>query len=702
MGDLARAADVTLSGNGQLIKSSAQIAPGEYTLADASGHGAIQIVGDDLVVDFQGATLNGATGNTPPNEYQGHGVILRGKNITLRNAKIHGYKAAVVAINCPGLTLENLDVGGNWQQRLRSTPAAEDGGDWLFAHDNPDDRWLRDFGAGVYLRDCDRAVIRRVTARHGQNGIVLVNVSNSKIYDNDCSFLSGWGLAMWKCNDNLISRNSLDFCIRGYSHGIYNRGQDSAGILLFEQNNRNIIIENSATHGGDGLFGFAGKEALGETPVPPDFDFKRRGCNDNLIMNNDFSYASAHGIEMTFSFGNQYVGNRVVENAICGLWGGYSQDSYIAANDFHGNGEFGYGLERGGVNIDSGKNNLIVRNRFEKNKAGVHLWGPANPDFLKKPWGQANQPASTGNVIAHNSFDGDDLAIQLRGETRTGVGHNTFKNVKREIDAGDQSKVEEPPEVPQIKIAAEPLGETRPVGARAKLRGRDKILMTEWGPYDHMRPMIFPTNGVGSATLDLQLLGTTGEFAVKSHTGQVRLSATQGTVPGKLTVQATEPGVHPFTVTIDINGQELTAVGTLVWTTWDVKFFQWTADPRHDLPAWRALIAGKPISEQQIDRVNYSWGAGTLGPNLPGDRFGTVATTKIDLPAGTYLLKTVSDDGIRVWVDEKLVIDDWTWHVPTAHDQEITLENGEHTVRVEHFEIDGVAQLQVGLEPVEK
>jgi len=36
----------------------------------------------------------------------------------------------------------------------------------------------------------------------------------------------------------------------------------------------------------------------------------------------------------------------------------------IAGNDFEGNGEMGYGLERGGVNIDHGGDNTIVRNRF--------------------------------------------------------------------------------------------------------------------------------------------------------------------------------------------------------------------------------------------------------------------------------------------------------------------------------------------------
>ena len=87
--------------------------------------------------------------------------------------------------------------------------------------------------------------------------------------DNDFSFNSGWGIALWRCARNVISRNAVDFCVRGYSHGVYNRGQDSAGIFVFEQNNENVFAENSATHGGDCFFGFAGREALGQTGRHP-------------------------------------------------------------------------------------------------------------------------------------------------------------------------------------------------------------------------------------------------------------------------------------------------------------------------------------------------------------------------------------------------------------------------------------------------
>ena len=57
------------------------------------------------------------------------------------------------------------------------------------------------------------------------------------------------------------------------SADVAGRGQDSAGIFVFEQNCDNVFAENSATHGGDCFFGFAGKEAIGDNKPPAGFDY---------------------------------------------------------------------------------------------------------------------------------------------------------------------------------------------------------------------------------------------------------------------------------------------------------------------------------------------------------------------------------------------------------------------------------------------
>ena len=143
----------------------------------------------------------------------------------------------------------------------------------------------------------------------------------------------------------LISR------VRGYSHGVYNRGQTGREFLLSSRITAISLAENSVTHGGDGFFGFAGREALGEWVITRFERYQRRGNSNNVLIHNDFSYAAAHGIENTFSFGNRYLENRIVGNAICGIWAGYSRGTLISDNEIRDNRRDGlwFGARRRGA-----------------------------------------------------------------------------------------------------------------------------------------------------------------------------------------------------------------------------------------------------------------------------------------------------------------------------------------------------------------
>jgi nitrous oxidase accessory protein NosD len=732
--------DVRLDHAGMMIKASADIKPGVYRLTDAGDKGALHIDGDGITVDFHGAELVGGTDDQLPDAYTGKGIIIRGKNVVLRNAKVRGYRVGIYAHECPGLVIEDVDVSGNYQKHLLSTPEAEDGSDWLFGHENDKKEWMRNYGAALYVDESDGVTLRRIRARHGQNGICIDRVNDSKIYDNDCSFLSGWGLAMWRSNRNVITRNAFDFCIRGYSHGVYNRGQDSAGIFMFEQNSNNVIAENSVTHGGDGFFGFAGLEALGDKPPStPNFNYKRCGNNDNLLIKNDFSYAAAHGIEMTFSFGNKFLDNRIVGNAICGVWGGYSQDTLIAGNDFEDNGEMGYGLERGGVNIEHGSNNTIEDNTFKNNKCGVRLWCAPNPAFQQKPWGKANHESLAPSTIAWNTFEGGAVGLHLQNAIEVTLIDNKMAGVGRAMVADKDVKIthrawcENPLSHPTTReslpaksramgiaesgcreraldtgekekwqLPKYPVyGETHPVGARKPLAGRQNIIMTEWGPYDFTDFALCPRKVSGGENAMFRVLGPSGEFKVTKVDGDVKVSPMGGELPATVTVTAPKSGLHPFTVAIKAGGKDLTAEGTLLRADWTVKFYQWDAkdDPREHQDKWDALIAGAPLDEQKLSAIDFKWGGGAPSGKVKPDHFGTVATASIDLPAGRYRIWTVSDDGIRVWVDNRRVIDDWTWHPPKENSTTVELKAGSHKVRIEHFEIDGLAQLQFRIEP---
>ena len=242
---------------------------------------AIVIEGNNITIDFNNAVLNGSNAKKNPDEFFGVAILIKGgKNITIKNLKAKGYKVALMAREVTNLTIENCDLSYNYRQHLNSTQEKEDISDWMSYHQNEKDEWLR-YGAGIYLSNCVFAVVKNSRITGGQNALMMKDCINGKIYNNDFSFNSGIGIGMYRCSNNTVAYNRINFNVRGYSHGIYNRGQDSAGILVYEQSNGNYFYKNSATHSGDGFFLWAGQTTM---------DSGKGGCNDNVLVGNDLCH----------------------------------------------------------------------------------------------------------------------------------------------------------------------------------------------------------------------------------------------------------------------------------------------------------------------------------------------------------------------------------------------------------------------------
>lgn len=691
------------------IVESCIVRIGATPMVDKDNNGVIHITRGGITVDFANQRLHGATADQLPDSFAGIGIKITAKDVTLKNAKVFGYKVGIHALNADGLTIHDCDVSNNFHQRLKSTPQAEDASDWLWPHANDNNEWMTNYGAGICVEDSSIVRLYNIRARKTQNGIILDRVNDSRVYDCDCSFLSGWGLAMWRSNKNVISRNAFDFCVRGYSHGVYNRGQDSAGILMFEQCSENVIAENSVTHGGDGIFGFAGKEALGERNHHEESAwYHRRGCNGNQFYANDCSYAVAHGLELTFSFDNQIWRNVFASNAICGIWGGYSQRTSIHHNVFRNNGEMAYGQERGGMNIEHGVENHIFFNVFHSNKCGVFLWDDDDPGIMSTPWAQQNNARCARNSIEQNTFHNDTVAIQLRRADHTRVFSNEHENVTNEFDACDMSKASLLITGAPIHVFPQPpmiLGDARPVGARKQLAGRENIIMTEWGPWDHESPLLRFGRTFDHAD-EYRLFKAKVPAADQIRiTGNVRID----TVPDENLIivrPLKQNALQPYVITFEIDSTPLTARGTLTGGTWEVWTFKSACDPREDLERWRREGTAEHHT-LTTDTIDFRFGGGGmtqargLPVELPRDHFGVIATRSLTIPAGKWRVKTTSDDGVRVWMDDQLIIDDWTWHGPTRHDYELEVkEPREYTFRVEYFELDGYAVLELSIEPI--
>ncbi len=91
------------------------------------------------------------------------------------------------------------------------------------------------------------------------------------------------------------------------------------------------------------------------------------------------------------------------------------------------------------------------------------------------------------------------------------------------------------------------------------------------------------------------------------------------------------------------------------------------------------------------DTVNFDWGQGGPGGTIPVDHFIARWTRKITFTAGTYRFNTLSDDGVRLYVDNTLILDQWNDHAPTTHTADVVLAAGDHDIRYEFYENAGGA-----------
>ncbi|RSS40027.1 RICIN domain-containing protein [Streptomyces sp. WAC08241] len=67
--------------------------------------------------------------------------------------------------------------------------------------------------------------------------------------------------------------------------------------------------------------------------------------------------------------------------------------------------------------------------------------------------------------------------------------------------------------------------------------------------------------------------------------------------------------------------------------------------------------------------------------------------------AGSYTLRLASDDGSRLLIDDRVVIDHDGLHGPDPKDATVNLTAGAHALRIEHFERDGGQQITLSWKP---
>jgi hypothetical protein len=690
---------------GMVITSSLTIRPGTYRIPSRDlDRPALTVRGSNLTIDFNGAELVGSDIDADPDSFAGLGILVDGgSHITIRNARVRGFKVGLLARDASRFHLTRSDFSHNWKQRLYSLVEHESLLDWMSYHQNDKNEWLR-YGAAVYLDGCRDCEIDHVTAVQGQNGLMMTRTEGAKVWNNTFSFLSAIGIGMYRSSRNTVVHNKVDWCVRGYSHGFYNRGQDSAGILMYEQSSRNTVAHNSVTHGGDGLFLWAGQSTM---------DTGDGGCNDNVFFGNDFSHAPANGIEATFSR-NRFYRNRVEENWH-GVWGGYSYESEFIENDFRDNDE--------GIAIEHGQHNTIVGNRFEGRGIALRLWANEKQDPGWQ-YPKRRDTRSRDYYIAGNTFSRVQTALQVERTDGIVFDRNTLKDVTTAVELGEGNKsiaIDVPSGMvhlrgdDRIHIDKLPAG-MDPMIEEGERRGREFIIVDEWGPYDWKSPKLWPDGLLhGASPLRLRVLGPEGQWKLATVRG-ASIAPESGQVGDVLTVTPRPPGGRiDFDIQLEYRGGEVvdprgrrTPAGQpysfgftryFVPVSWHVRLFEFdeATDPVSQPAAFSKLLAGTPRTVEFTDRLDYMSGRSILAgdDSFPRDRVALSATAEADLDRRHELL-VISDDGVRIWDNDRLIVDRWNDHESML--DRVALEAGRHRLRVEYYDRTGFAELRVQLE----
>ena len=121
-----------------------------------------------------------------------------------------------------------------------------------------------------------------------------------------------------------------------------------------------------------------------------------------------------------------------------------------------------------------------------------------------------------------------------------------------------------------------------------------------------------------------------------------------------------------------------------VITNWQAEYFNNTG------------LEGSPAIVRNDAAIDFIWGSSSPLPNVvDADHFSVRWSQTVNLNAGTYTFTAVTDDGVRVWVNNQLIIDSWQIQDATTHNGAITLPGGPASIVMEYFEYTGLAEARL-------
>ena len=104
-------------------------------------------------------------------------------------------------------------------------------------------------------------------------------------------------------------------------------------------------------------------------------------------------------------------------------------------------------------------------------------------------------------------------------------------------------------------------------------------------------------------------------------------------------------------------------------------------------------LSGAPVL-QRTEAVNFGWSTNSPGPGVNINQFSVRWTGKVEATStGNFQFQTASNDGVRLWINGVLVINNWTNHA-TVNNNSGTIaltQNQRYAVTMEFYDDSGAA-----------
>lgn len=669
---------------GLVITKSVNVVPNErLVVPPGPASNCITVKGDDITIDFGGAFVRGDKDVYHNREnFDGVGLLINGcKNVTIKNGHFEGFRFNIKVVNSENVRIENCGV--NFSRAIAMVRDGQVLDTFLNLRDNA--AW-RTYGAGIWIEGSKNCAVEKCSGTGALIGAALIDTNGSTIHNCDFSFNGGWGIAMSHSSDDVISWNHLDFVNRPWG-GSW--GGDSAALAVANACEGNYFVGNSMTHGGDGFF-LSNSNDIG--PVNPQTGFfePKGGSGHNVIAYNDGSWSPNNAFEGTFSDGNVYLDNACNGSGF-GFWLGFSTNSLLIQNTINDN-------RSGGIAIEQGKGTRIDGNHMERNAgAAIHLWASAQKERQPFP--------STMIDIVDNLIADSQLAYDLNGSTDVVAKDNklvrapapNFAYSSRSVSSAMAQFKATPQWAKLTEIVKTKPADFKTYAEQNLPKGAQWLAPDAYTPKDY-RGDLAAQRQANPGMIELYLLESGVKLTAPDWVDF--MDTPDDPFIARIAAKEEEGEVgedKPVSITlVSKDGQHKQVVtGILRTAVWTVKWYSWRGLHWDDDANWARMWANPPIKVEHVRELGGDWSGRSPAEGVAATNYALLATTTIKVPPGRYLFHTKSDDGIRLYIDDRLVIDRWNHHGATDDNVPVNLDEGPHKFKVEYCQEDGGAVLRL-------